>query len=62
MNSAAPEPVLSPAGRVFRPVVLVVMDGWGIAPDGPGTVSFARLCLIDRWSVTRTELQTSAAQ
>lgn len=49
MNSAAPEPVLSPAGRVFRPVVLVVMDGWGIAPDGPGNaVSLAETPVFDR--------------
>jgi 2,3-bisphosphoglycerate-independent phosphoglycerate mutase len=29
-------PALSPTGRVQRPVVLVVLDGWGAAPPGPG--------------------------
>jgi 2,3-bisphosphoglycerate-independent phosphoglycerate mutase len=32
----APDPALSPAGRVVRPVVLMVLDGWGCAPPGPG--------------------------
>jgi 2,3-bisphosphoglycerate-independent phosphoglycerate mutase len=35
-GAAAPDPGLSPAGRVFRPVVLVVLDGWGLGPKGPG--------------------------
>ncbi len=34
--AAAPDPSLSPTGRVYRPVVLMVLDGWGSAPDGPG--------------------------
>jgi 2,3-bisphosphoglycerate-independent phosphoglycerate mutase len=37
-----------PAGRAFRPVVLVVMDGWGVAPPGPGNaVSIARTPVFD---------------
>jgi len=40
---------LSPAGRVVRPVVLVVMDGWGVAPDGPGNaVALADTPTFDR--------------
>jgi 2,3-bisphosphoglycerate-independent phosphoglycerate mutase len=31
-----PDPGLSAAGRVFRPVVLIVLDGWGYAQPGPG--------------------------
>ena len=30
------DPALSPTGRVQRPVVLMVLDGWGCAPAGPG--------------------------
>jgi 2,3-bisphosphoglycerate-independent phosphoglycerate mutase len=37
-----------PAGRAFRPVVLVVMDGWGLAPPGPGNaVSIASTPVFD---------------
>jgi 2,3-bisphosphoglycerate-independent phosphoglycerate mutase len=32
----APDPALSATGRVFRPVVLAVLDGWGCAQPGPG--------------------------
>ncbi len=40
---------LSPTGRVQRPVVLVVLDGWGCAPPGPGNaVSEARTPVFDR--------------
>jgi len=43
------DPALSPAGRLVRPVVLIVMDGWGAAPDGPGNaVSLARTPRFDR--------------
>jgi len=35
-DRAAPDPSLSPTGRAYRPVVLMVLDGWGVAPDGPG--------------------------
>jgi len=47
-----PDAALSPAGRTFRPVVLVVMDGWGYAPPGPGNaVSLADTPVFDRlWS------------
>ncbi len=39
---------LSPTGRIFRPVVLVVMDGWGYAPAGPGNaVALARTPVFD---------------
>ena len=44
---------LSPAGRLFRPVVLVIMDGWGVAPDGPGNaISQARTPSFDRLLAT----------
>jgi 2,3-bisphosphoglycerate-independent phosphoglycerate mutase len=47
--TASQDPSLSPAGRVTRPVVLVIMDGWGVAPDGPGNaVSLARTPVFDR--------------
>ena len=43
------DPTLSPDGRVHRPVVLMVLDGWGCAPDGPGNaVSLARTPVYDR--------------
>jgi 2,3-bisphosphoglycerate-independent phosphoglycerate mutase len=46
--SVAQDPARSPAGRVCRPTVLVVMDGWGSAPDGPGNaVSLARTPVFD---------------
>ena len=42
------DPGLSPTGRVQRPVVLVVLDGWGCAPDGPGNaVSLAHTPVFD---------------
>jgi 2,3-bisphosphoglycerate-independent phosphoglycerate mutase len=47
------DPSLSPAGRLFRPVVLVIMDGWGVAPDGPGNaISQARTPCFDRLLAT----------
>jgi 2,3-bisphosphoglycerate-independent phosphoglycerate mutase len=43
------DPALSPSGRLYRPVVLIVMDGWGQAPDGPGNaVALARTPVFDR--------------
>jgi 2,3-bisphosphoglycerate-independent phosphoglycerate mutase len=40
---------LSPDGRLHRPVVLVVLDGWGWAPDCPrNPVSLARTPTYDR--------------
>ncbi len=51
-NARAADPgdaALSPDGRVHRPVVLMVLDGWGCAPDGPGNaVSLARTPAFDR--------------
>ena len=42
------DPALSPTGRVQRPVVLMVLDGWGCAPDGPGNaVSLASTPVFD---------------
>ena len=42
------DPGLSPTGRVQRPVVLVVLDGWGCAPAGPGNaVSLASTPVFD---------------
>ena len=47
------DPSLSPVGRLFRPVVLVIMDGWGVAPDGPGNaISQARTPSFDRLLAT----------
>jgi 2,3-bisphosphoglycerate-independent phosphoglycerate mutase len=44
------DPSLSPVGRVHRPVVLMVLDGWGCAPAGPGNaVSLARTPSFDRF-------------
>ena len=50
----APDPGLSPTGRVFRPVVLMVLDGWGYAQPGPGNaVELAQTpafdALLARW-------------
>ena len=45
----APDASLSPAGRAFRPVVLMVLDGWGYAQPGPGNaVSLADTPVFDR--------------
>jgi 2,3-bisphosphoglycerate-independent phosphoglycerate mutase len=42
------DPALSPTGRVQRPVVLMVLDGWGSAPAGPGNaVSLASTPVFD---------------
>ena len=42
------DPALSPTGRVQRPVVLMVLDGWGCAPAGPGNaVSLAATPVFD---------------
>jgi 2,3-bisphosphoglycerate-independent phosphoglycerate mutase len=44
-----PDPALSPAGRTFRPVVLMVLDGWGSTDPGPGNaVSLAETPVFDR--------------
>jgi 2,3-bisphosphoglycerate-independent phosphoglycerate mutase len=43
------DPALSPTGHVQRPVVLMILDGWGCAPDGPGNaVSLADTPVYDR--------------
>lgn len=48
-SAAAPDATLSPLGRVVRPVVLMVLDGWGCAPAGPGNaVDLARTPVFDR--------------
>ncbi len=45
----AGNPALSPTGRLYRPVVLIVLDGWGCAPPGPGNaVSLADTPAFDR--------------
>jgi 2,3-bisphosphoglycerate-independent phosphoglycerate mutase len=47
-DMAGADPRRSPTGRIHRPVVLVVLDGWGLAPDGPGNaVSLARTPVFD---------------
>src|SRR3954467_2455741 len=51
--------VIEGAGRGIRPVVLVIMDGWGNAPPGPGNaVTLAETPTYDRLSAiaARTEL------
>ena len=49
MSDAAPEASPPPAGRTYRPVVLVVLDGWGVAPPGPdNAISLARTPVFDR--------------
>jgi 2,3-bisphosphoglycerate-independent phosphoglycerate mutase len=43
------DPTLSPTGLVQRPLVLMVLDGWGCAPAGPGNaVSLADTPVFDR--------------
>ncbi len=43
------DPRLSPTGRVQRPVALIVLDGWGCAPPGPGNaISLAETPVFDR--------------
>jgi 2,3-bisphosphoglycerate-independent phosphoglycerate mutase len=47
------DPARSPTGRVQRPVVLMVLDGWGCAPAGPGNaVSLAATPVFDRLVAT----------
>lgn len=48
-EAPAGDAALSPTGRIHRPVVLVVLDGWGIAPPGPGNaVSLAQTPVFDK--------------
>jgi 2,3-bisphosphoglycerate-independent phosphoglycerate mutase len=43
------DPALSPTGAVVRPVVLMVLDGWGTGPPGPGNaISLAETPVMDR--------------
>ena len=43
------DPRVSPTGRVQRPVVLIVLDGWGCAPPGPGNaITLADTPVFDR--------------
>jgi 2,3-bisphosphoglycerate-independent phosphoglycerate mutase len=36
-----------------RPVVLIIMDGWGIAPPGPGNAAdLADTPHVDQWMAT----------
>ena len=49
MSDAPAEASPPPAGRTYRPVVLVVLDGWGVAPPGPdNAISLARTPVFDR--------------
>jgi 2,3-bisphosphoglycerate-independent phosphoglycerate mutase len=44
----AADPALSPTGRLYRPVALIVLDGWGCGPAGPGNaVSLAHTPVFD---------------
>lgn len=43
------DPALSPTGRLYSPVALIILDGWGSAPPGPGNaISQARTPVFDR--------------
>lgn len=45
-----------------RPVMLIVMDGWGIAPPGPGNgVSLAKTPNVDYWTETCPYTQLNAS-
>ncbi len=45
-----------------RPVVLTIMDGWGLAPPGPGNaVDLAHTPNVDRWIAERPFTQLSAS-
>ena len=51
--SAACDPSLSPAGRVLRPVVLAILDGWGVAAPGSGNaIELARTPVFDHLLAT----------
>ena len=42
------DPSFAPGGRILRPVVLMVLDGWGAGPAGPGNaVSVAATPVMD---------------
>jgi len=44
-----PDAALSPTGRAYRPVVLMILDGWGYAQPGPGNaVTIADTPVFDR--------------
>jgi 2,3-bisphosphoglycerate-independent phosphoglycerate mutase len=48
-TASGPDAALSPAGRLYRPVVLMVLDGWGSTQPGPGNaVSLADTPNFDR--------------
>ena len=47
---------------IARPVLLVIMDGWGIAPPGPGNgVVLANTPNVDRWTATCPYTQLNAS-
>ena len=55
-------PAARPGGGAFRPVVLIVMDGWGVAANGPGNaIARARTPVFDHLLATypHGELQSS---
>lgn len=55
-------PAARPGGGAFRPVVLIVMDGWGVAANGPGNaIARARTPVFDYLLATypHGELQSS---
>ena len=44
-----PDAALSPTGRTYRPVVLMILDGWGVGRPGPGNaVEIADTPVFDR--------------
>jgi 2,3-bisphosphoglycerate-independent phosphoglycerate mutase len=50
---AACDPSLSPVGRVLRPVVLAILDGWGVAAPGSGNaIDLARTPVFDHLMAT----------
>ncbi len=47
--ASVPDAALSPTGRTYRPVVLMILDGWGYAQPGPGNaVELADTPVFDR--------------
>ena len=61
-DTAAADPSLSPVGRVMRPVLLAILDGWGAAAPGPGNaVELARTPVFDHLMATypHTTLEAS---
>lgn len=47
---------------MMKPIVLIVMDGWGIAPPGPGNaISLAKITNVPRYWISYPHTQVSAS-